>query len=379
MNNVAIVGTGQTKFSKDDGDVEKLLFESTKNCIQSVENCESKDIEGVLVSTNNNSKYLGAILSETIGIQPKISHSIEHLCSSGTNALISGYAYISSGLADMVLVSGVESATNPGQVLDWDKSRGSFDHPIYWASMLTKAHKTKFQTTEEELAIVSAKNHKQAMDNPLAYSNQPRTISEVMNSKQITDDLRILDCSRSCSGSASILLASEEKAKKISDQPIWIKGIGQKTTSASFTKNNLEEIESTRIAAKTAYEMAKVEPNDVDVAEVHDAFSVCELMAISELGITDNDKSGEYVRNLFYTENRMINPRGGLIGTGHPLGATGISQTIEITNQLQGKSEKRQISNLKTGLVHNMSAAGTSSSVMAVSYTHLTLPTILLV
>ena len=364
MNNVAIVGTGQTKFSKDDGDVEKLLFESAKNCLQSVENCESKDIEGVLVSTNNNSKYLGAILSETIGIQPKISHSIEHLCSSGTNALISGYAYISSGLADMVLVSGVESATNSGQVLDWDKSRGSFDHPIYWASMLTKSHKTKFQTTEEELAIVSAKNHRQAMDNPLAYSNQPRTISEVMNSKQITDDLRILDCSRSCSGSASILLTSEEKAKKISDQPIWIKGIGQKTTSASFTKNNLEEIESTRIAAKTAYEMAKVEPNDVDVAEVHDAFSVCELMAISELGITDNDKSGEFVRNLFNTENRMINPRGGLIGTGHPLGATGISQTIEITNQLQGKSEKRQISNLKTGLVHNMSAAGTSSSVM---------------
>ena len=105
MNDVAIVGTGQTKFSKDDGDVEKLLFESTKNCIQSVRNCEPKDIEGVLVSTNNNSKYLGAILSETMGIQPKISHSIEHLCSSGTNALISGYAYISSGLADMIFVA----------------------------------------------------------------------------------------------------------------------------------------------------------------------------------------------------------------------------------------------------------------------------------
>ena len=135
-----------------------------------------------------------------------------------------------------MLVSGAESATNSGQILEWDKSRGSFEHPIYWASMLTKAHKNKFQTTDEELAIVSAKNHKQAMDNPLAYSNQPRTIFEVMNSKQITDDLRILDCSRSCSGSASILLASEEKAKTISEQPIWIKGIGQKTTSASFFK-----------------------------------------------------------------------------------------------------------------------------------------------
>ena len=364
MNKVAIVGTGQTKFSKDEGDVEKLLFESASNCIQSVNNYDSNDIDGVLVSTNNNSKYLGAILSETLGIRPKISHSIEHLCSSGTNAIISAYAYISSGLSDMVLVSGVESATNPGQVLEWDRSRGNLEHPIYWGSMLTKSHKRKFQTTEEELAIVSAKNHKHAMDNPFAYSNEPRTISEVMNSKQITDDLRILDCSRSCSGSSSILLASEEKAKIFSDQPIEITGIGQKTTSASFTKNILGEIESTRISADLAYKMAKIEAKQIDVAEVHDAFSVCELMAISELGLTSNEKSGEFVRDLFNTENRMINPRGGLIGAGHPLGATGISQTIEITNQLQGKSDKRQISNAKIGLIHNMSAAGTSSSIM---------------
>ena len=294
----------------------------------------------------------------------KFSHSIEHLCSSGTNAIISAYAYISAGLSDLILVSGAESATNPGQILEWDKSRGDLEHPIYWASMLTKLHKTKFQTTEEELAIVSAKNHKQAMDNPLAYSNEAKTVTEVMNSEQITDDLRILECSRSCSGSSSILLASEEKARKMSEQPIWITGIGQKTTSASLTKNILEEVKSTRIAANSAYKMADVEPRLIDVAEVHDAFSVCELLAISELGITTDDKSGEFVRDLFNTENRMINPRGGLIGAGHPLGATGISQTIEITNQLQGKSEKRQIPNVEIGLIHNMSAAGTSSSVM---------------
>ncbi|MDP6303200.1 MAG: beta-ketoacyl synthase N-terminal-like domain-containing protein [Candidatus Nitrosopelagicus sp.] len=364
MNKVAIVGSGQTKFSKDNKNIEELLFESSDKCLQSVHNCNSNDVQGVLVSTNDNSKYLGAILSETMGIEPQISHSIEHLCSSGTNAIISAYSYISSGLSDIILVSGAESATNPGQVLEWDKSRGNFEHPIYWASMLTKSHKRKFQTTDEELAIVSAKNHKQAMDNPFAYSNEPRTISEVMNSKQITEDLRILDCSRSCSGSSSILLASEEKAREISDQPIWIRGIGQKTISASFTKNTLEEIESTRIAANSAYKMAKIESKNIDVAEVHDAFSVCELMAISELGLVTNDKSGEFVRDLFNTENRMINPRGGLIGAGHPLGATGISQTIEITSQLQGKSDKRQISNANTGLIHNMSAAGTSSSIM---------------
>ena len=364
MNKVAIVGTGQTKFSKEDIDIEKLLFESANKCIQSTKNCDSNDIDGVLVSTNDNSKYMGAILSETMGIQPKLTHTIEHLCSSGTSAIISAYSYISSGLCDMILISGVESATNPGQVLKWDKTRGAFEHPIYWASMLTKLHKRKFNTTEEEIAIVSAKNHKHAIDNPLAYSNEPRTISEIMNSKQITDDLRILDCSRSCSGSSSILLATEEKARKISDELIWITGIGQKTTSASFTKNILEETKSTQIAGTSAYKMAGIEPKQVDVAEVHDAFSICELMAISELGITSNEKSGEFVRNLFNTENKMINPRGGLIGAGHPLGATGISQTIEVTNQLQGKSEKRQIPNAETGLIHNMSAAGTSSSVM---------------
>ncbi len=364
MNKVAIVGTGETKFSKNDEDVEELLVESTSNCVNSTRNCESHDIDGVLVSTNNNSNYMGAILSERMNIKPKISHSIEHLCSSGTNAIISAYSYISSGLADVVLVSGVDSATNPGQVLKWDISRGNLEHPIFWASMLTKNHKRKFHTTEEELAIVSAKNHKNAMDNPRAYSNEPRTILEVMNSKQITDDLRLLDCSRSCSGSSSIILASEEKARKISECPIWIKGIGQKTTSASFTKNNLNEISSTGIASETALKMAKITPEQVNVAEVHDAFSVCELMAISEVGFTTNEKSGEFVRNLFNTENKMINPRGGLIGAGHPLGATGISQTIEITNQLQERCGKRQISNAKTGLVQNMSAAGTSSSVM---------------
>ena len=117
MNNVAIIGTGQTRFSKEEANVEKLLFESSNKCIQSISNCSSKDIDGVLVSTNNNSKYMGAILSEVLDIQPRITHSIEHLCSSGTNAIISAYSYISSGLADVVLVSGVDSTTNPGQIL----------------------------------------------------------------------------------------------------------------------------------------------------------------------------------------------------------------------------------------------------------------------
>ena len=364
MKKTAIVGYGSTNFTKNEVPVESLLLESAKNVFDTTRNISQNLIDGVIVSTNDNSKYLGAILSELTGIKPKITHSVEHLCSSGSSAIISAYSYIASGLVDVVLGSGADTINNPGQVLEWDKTRGEFEHPIFWASMFTKAHKRKFNTTEEELAIVSAKNHKHAIDNPIAYSHKPFTISEVMNSKNITDDLRLLDCSHSCSGGTSILLASEDVASQFSDEPIWISGIGQKTNSASFATNELSELSSSITASKQAYEMARTSPNEINVAEIHDAFTVCELMAVKDLGLSGNDNASDYIRNMFNTENRKINPRGGLIGAGHPLGATGISQVMEIVMQLQNKAERRQIHDAKKGLIHNMSAAATSSTVM---------------
>jgi acetyl-CoA C-acetyltransferase len=185
-----------------------------------------------------------------------------------------------------------------------------------------------------------------------------------MNSKNVTDDLRILDCSYPCSGSTSVLLASENIASKLSDQPIWISGIGQKTNSASFAKTQLTELDTSIIASRDAYKMANTSANHIDVAEIHDAFTVCELMAVKDLGFSDNTSGADYVRNLFNTENKKINPRGGLIGAGHPLGATGIAQIMEITMQLQNKAKKRQVDNANKGLIHNMSAAATSSTVI---------------
>jgi acetyl-CoA C-acetyltransferase len=319
----------------------------------------------VLVSTNNNSKYLSPILSEMAGIQPKIAHSIESLCNSGTNSIVSAFSYISSGLADMVLVSGAERYDSPGQILEWDNSRGEFKHPIFWASIFSKSYKQKYKISDEELAIVSVKNHKQAQENPNALSKKTYTVEDVMNSKKLTDDLKLLNCSRPCTGSASILLASEEIVKKYTNSPIWITGIGQKTTSAGFTKNtSLSSMESTKLAGKSALEMANHNISEIDVAEVHDAFSVCEPMVLESLGFTNPGEGMDMIKKLNETNNFMINPRGGLIGSGHPLGATGISQTIEIVQQLQNTAENRQTDNPKTGLVHNMSAAATSSTVL---------------
>lgn len=365
MNKVAIVGYGLTRFSREDIKIENVLLNSTTELFRNTPNLQQKDIDAVLVSSNNNSKYLSAILSELTGIQPRIAHSIESLCNSGTNAIVSGFSYISSGLADVVLISGAERYDSPGQILEWDQLRGEFKHPIFWASIFTKAYKRQYSVTDEDLALVPVKNHGQSQKNPNALSQKPVTVEDVINSKKLTDDLRLLDCSRPCTGGASILLSSEKNYKKFTDEPIWISGIGQKTTSASFTKNIVfHEMESTKLASLRAFEMAKHEPGEIEVMEIHDAFSVCEPMALESLGFANPGKGIELVKREMANENSKVNPRGGLIGSGHPLGATGIAQTIEITQQLTGKAGRRQVDKPSIGLVHNMSAGATSSTVL---------------
>ena len=236
MIKVGIVAYGITPFTKDDQKIESILFNSVKNLFENNPEIDRNHIDAVLVSTNNNSKYLSPILSEMTGIQPKIAHSIESLCNSGTNSIVSAYSYIASGLADMVLVSGAERYDSPGQILEWDNSRGEFKHPIFWASIFTKSYKREFSISDEQLALVSVKNHKQAKQNPNALSNKTFTIQDVMNSKKLTDDLKLLDCSRPCTGSASILLASQEIAKKNN-----LNIIGPITQQEFLTRNGIEE------------------------------------------------------------------------------------------------------------------------------------------
>ena len=365
MPKVGIVAYGITPFSNEDKRIEDLLLDSVADLFLKNSWIDRDGINGVVISTNSNSKYLGPIVSEMAGIQPKVSVSIENLCSSGTNSLVSAYSYIASGLADMVLVAGAERPDSPGRILDWDHSRGEFKHPIFWGSLFTKSYKSRFAVSEEKLAAVPAKNHKQARSNPNSLSGKACSVKEILESRQITEDLRLLDCSRPCTGSASVVLASEKVIEDIPNEPVWITGIGQKTTSAGFTKSDsFHPIESTRHASNSALEMAKKDVKDIDVIELHDAFSVCEPMALESMGFSGYGESIGLIEELHQTDNFKVNPRGGLIGAGHPLGATGIAQTIEIVQQLNGRAGARQISDADTGLVHNMSAAATSSTVL---------------
>ena len=365
MNKVGIIGYGITPFTREDQKIESVLLQSTKNLFEGNPSIDRKMVDAVLVSTNNNSKYLSPILSEMTGIRPKIAHSVESLCNSGTNSIVSAYSYIASGLAEIVLVSGAEIYDSPGQILQWDNSRGEFKHPIFWASIFAKSYKQKYSVSDEQISLVSVKNYKHAKENPNALSDKTYSVQDIMNSKKLTDDLKLLDCSRPCTGGASIILASEEITEKMTDRPIWITGIGQKTTSAGFTKNSsFSSMESTKISGQTAMKMANKTIQDIDVAEVHDAFSVCEPMALESLGFSKDGEGMKVITEMNSTDSYKINPRGGLIGCGHPLGATGIAQTIEIAQQLHSDAGKRQVDDAQVGLVHNMSAAATSSTVM---------------
>jgi acetyl-CoA C-acetyltransferase len=362
MRKVAIISSQTGKFAKDSN---LSLFElACQPCIDILKTSKlyKNNIDAVVFSSCSADQYSSSILCEYLGIKPKISYRIDNLCNSGTNAVVSAFCYISSGLCDSVLVVGAEKANSPGNRLTWDLTRGSFSYPVHWAALFAKAHMRRYGTTEEQMAMISVKNHINAEKNPKALFDKAVTLDDVMRSRCIVTPLKLLDCSVSCEGSSAVLLLAEDKAKKLTDTPVWIKGIGQQTNSASFSKmtDNLCGIESAKIAARAAYKMAKITPSQIDVVELHDAFTILEILAYEDLGFVAKGEGGKFVNQ----KEIAINPRGGILGCGHPVGATGVAQTAEIAAQLSGKADKRQVDRCDIGLVHNLAAAGTSSTVM---------------
>jgi acetyl-CoA C-acetyltransferase len=298
-----------------------------------------------------------------LGIRPKMSQRIDNLCNSGTNAIATAYSLIASEMCELALVIGAEKADSTGSKLVWDLTRGSFMLPVHWAAIFAKAHMSKYGTTEEQMAEIAVKNRKNAAKNPNALFRTPVTLEEVLKSKKIADPVKLLDCSAPCNGASAVILASERKAREMTDNPVWILGIGQRTNSASFANStsDLTMIQAARLAARDAYEASRTRPSDIDVAEVHDAFTILEIIAMEDLGfVTDSPRSSN-------RHEIAINPRGGILGTGHPVGATGVAQTAEIAAQLAGDAGDTQVKDCKRGLVHNLAAAGSSATVMIMS------------
>ena len=308
--------------------------------------------------------YSAAALAEQLGLRPASSHGVESMCCSGADALVSAYAYVSSGLAEAALVAGADSSDGPGRALESDASRGRLKSPLYWGSLMTRAYRRSSGATREQIAAIAAKAHTRARDNPAALPGRPASASDVLGSREVTADLRLLECSRPASGGAALLLASEELAGSGAAR---VMGVGRATTGASFASaGRLDLLESARTASERAFESAKIGPGQVDVAELHDAFSALEAMAAEACGLAPRGGGAKLLCQMHQTGEKKVNPRGGLVGAGHPFAATGIAQAAEIYEQVRGSAGRRQVDGARTGLVHTMAAAGTSSSVVVI-------------
>ena len=376
MRKVSIVAGVTSEFRKGtDNDIPYIALESAVKLLKDT-GFPRNMLDAVIVSSCSSDQYLSSIISEMLGVTPKISHRIDNLCNSGTNAIISAFSYISSGLCDSALIIGVEKSNTVGKVLSSDLSRGQFTLPIFWGSIFKKIHMKRYGSTEEQICQIPVDNYLKAKDNKNAFNRHKSVnLEQVLSSRVLVEPLKLLECCSICEGSSSILLIAEEKlaffkSKVISKKknseliPVLIKGIGQQTNSASFS-NTITDIfsqGSARSAAKQAYTMARISPKDVDTAEIHDAFSILEIIGYEDLGFVNKGEGGKFV----YQNKISINLRGGIIGCGHPIGVTGIAQTVEIFEQLTSKKRHNLQfkKSPKIGLVHNLAAAGTSGTVL---------------
>jgi len=373
---VSIVAGVTSEFRKGtDNDIPQIALESAVKLLKDT-GFPRNLLDAVIVSSCSSDQYLSSIISEMLGVTPKISHRIDNLCNSGTNAIVSAFSYISSGLCDSALIIGVEKSNTVGKVLSTDLSRGQFTLPIFWGSIFKKIHMKRYGSTEEQICQIPVNNYLKAKYNKNAFNRHKSVnLEQVLSSRVLVEPLKLLECCSICEGSSSILLIAEEKLgffksrviSKIRNSeliPVLIKGIGQQTNSASFS-NTVTDIfskGSARVAARQAYTMARISPKDVDTAEIHDAFSILEIIGYEDLGFANKGEGGKFV----YQDKISINLRGGIIGCGHPIGVTGIAQTVEIFEQLTGKKRHNlQFKNYpKIGLIHNLAAAGTSGTVL---------------
>jgi acetyl-CoA C-acetyltransferase len=376
LRKVSVVGGVTSEFRKGtDIDVAHIALESAVKLLKDT-GFPRNLLDAVIVSSCSSDQYLSSIISELLGVTPKISHRIDNLCNSGTNAIISAFSYISSGLCDSALIIGVEKSNTLGKIFSNDLSRGQYNLPIFWGAIFKKIHMKRYGSTEEQICQIPVNNYLKAKKNKNAINRSKSVnLEQVLNSRVLVEPLKLLECCSICEGSSSILLIADEKfsffRSKITSNkrnceliPVFIKGIGQQTNCASFS-NAITDIfaqGSARMAAKQAYKMARISPKDVDIAEIHDAFSILEILGYEDLGFVNKGEGGTFV-----DQNKIdINLRGGIIGCGHPIGVTGIAQAVEIFELLAGKNSH----NLKlnkfpnVGVVHNLAAAGTSGTVL---------------
>jgi len=378
MKDIAIVGAGQSTFSRNCGmSVRELCFEAYKEAIEGL-NISSKDIDASIICyapEYDKQRSPAAIISEYLGLTPKPAFSVESVCSSSSSGLRVAWSLVKSEVHDVVIVIGFQkmselTSREAAEVM----GRGDdtmFSSPFGTSmpagyAMYAQGHMAKYGTTEEDLARVRVKSSFYGAMNPKATYRKQLSLEEILTSEIVCSPLKRFDCCANADGASCLIVAAADKAKRITNKPVWILGLGMGTAELNWSlRSSLTGFDSAKEAARQAYEMAELEPEDIDVAEVHDCFTIAELIAYEDLGFA---KPGEGVKLITeketYINGRIpINIDGGLLSKGHPIGATGGSQIRTIVKQLKGEAGEIQVENAKVGLIHNIGGVGTYTNI----------------
>ncbi|MGQ4834069.1 MAG: thiolase domain-containing protein [Candidatus Asgardarchaeia archaeon] len=374
MRDVAVIGVGMTKVGQHfEKAIRDLFIEAALKAIDSAgnPNIDALYVGNMVAGETTGQSNLGTYLSDYLGLRVPAFH-IENACSSGGATFINGVLAVASGYFDTVLVGGVEKLTeHPSAVTTQHLAEAADqEYEVYFGAsftslnaMIMRYYMHKYNVPREYFAEWPVMMHEHATHNPYAQFRFKTTIEKVLASPIIADPLTLFDCSPTGDGAAAVIITTLENARKLQDTIIKVAGLGIATDSISIAlREDLATLKATVESAKKAYAMAKIQPTDIDVAEIHDAFSIMAILALEDLGFSEKGRGAfDLHEGKFSKDGRIaINPSGGLKARGHPVGATGVYQIAEIALQLKGEAEGIQVADPQIGLAQNIGGSGSS-------------------
>jgi len=377
-NRVAIIGIGQTAFGEQwDRSLRRISLTAATACLADA-GVSGSDIDGLYVSNTSTSSFIqqehqAVMAADSGGLLPIASTEVEAACASGGVAVRHAFLAVKSGEHKVVMVIGCEKMSDISESAiadtlmsaadrEWEGQIGATFPGLF--ALLARRHMYRYGTTAEQLAAPSVKAHANAVDNPYAQFRFKITTEQVLQGPLVANPLRMLHCAPISDGAAAAILVRGDLVEKFEGDPIWIDACSQASdTLAIHDRPHITTFGAIKSAAKQVYEKLKMKPEDVEIAEVHDSFSISEIIAVEDLGFVEKGQGGPAIEEGYFDKKGKIpvNVSGGLKAKGHPVGATGIAQVVEMVEQLRGTAGKRQVKGVKRGLTLNMGGTGSTA------------------